>query len=239
MRKLVIVATLLLFGACNDGVHPEPRAEAPPIVGNSYISETGETRQTVAEMYDQTGAVVGRLTWGPSDGTGPKSYEAQFSSNLPYWASCFAFDYVENGTRYINRCDGLHGYRVTSPTFTTTCSTFDKCNVYFYYGGAYYGSERVVVEYTVTAQLKVTISGPTTVETGKTYTWTAKAEHGTGSYSYAWYSSRDGVNWDWISPVIGDQLSLHMEEGGSDFHLMVEVTSDGEKASDTHFVDRV
>ncbi|HEU0014185.1 MAG TPA: S8 family serine peptidase [Longimicrobium sp.] len=82
-----------------------------------------------------------------------------------------------------------------------------------------------------------TISGPASITTAGTYTWTASACGGNGTYTYQWqYRTQGSATWTNVG-TNSSSYSRSVAAGDADFELRVTVTSGGVSASDTHLVD--
>ena len=92
--------------------------------------------------------------------------------------------------------------------------------------------QSVAVNITV-PPLSVTISGPNTISTKGTYTWTATPSGGVGGYSYAWEVIQGGSR-----VGLGSQStqSMTVYGGDPDFYMKVTVTSGGSTVADSVFV---
>lgn len=79
-------------------------------------------------------------------------------------------------------------------------------------------------------ELNVTMEGPTYISTAGSYDWNAAASGGSGSYTYKWQYSEDGINWQQVST--SQTYSRYIGEGEYEFYLRVTATSDGYTDSD-------
>jgi len=78
------------------------------------------------------------------------------------------------------------------------------------------------------------ISGTTSITTAGTYTWSANAASGNGTYTYNWeYRVGTGA---WTSVGTASSYSRAVSAGNPSFELRVTVTSGGLTGSDTHLV---
>lgn len=72
-----------------------------------------------------------------------------------------------------------------------------------------------------------TINGYMTIKTAGTYTWTASAYHGDGTYTYQWYYRPDGAG-TWSSVGTGTSVSRYVDSSDyPGFELRLTVTSVG------------
>ncbi|MFO7894511.1 MAG: hypothetical protein R6U63_12320 [Longimicrobiales bacterium] len=90
--------------------------------------------------------------------------------------------------------------------------------------------------------LSVELHGTDYISTDSTYTWTANAENGTGTYSYEWQrrtnhqTSTCVYQTDWTTVGTGPEYVSPESPFGYDFQLRVTVTSGSETASDNIWV---
>jgi len=84
----------------------------------------------------------------------------------------------------------------------------------------------------------VTISGPSSITTAGTYTWSTSVTGGNGSYAYAWEYRVQGGTWTPVGTSAGT-YTRSVAEGNPAFELRVTVTSGGATASDDHPVNVV
>jgi subtilisin family serine protease len=100
--------------------------------------------------------------------------------------------------------------------------------------GGLAGSDNHLVNVNISTAPSVAISGPTTVSTAGTYTWTTSASGGNGTYTYAWeYRVQGGA---WTSVGTASSYSRSVAAGNPAFELRVTVTSAGLTGSATHLV---
>ena len=92
--------------------------------------------------------------------------------------------------------------------------------------------QSVAVNITV-PPLSVTISGPNTISTKGTYTWTATPSGGVGGYSYAWELIQGGSR---VGLENQSTQSMTVYGGDPDFYMKVTVTSGGSTVADSVFV---
>jgi subtilisin family serine protease len=77
--------------------------------------------------------------------------------------------------------------------------------------------------------LSASIGGPTWISTDGSYTWTAYASGGTGSYSYQWQYSSDGFSFYDVGT--GDSYTTYAGGGNYSFWLRAIVTSGDQTAA--------
>ncbi len=69
------------------------------------------------------------------------------------------------------------------------------------------------------------ISGPSTCDQSTSYTWTASVSGGDTPYSYLWYSSVDGVNYNTYLGT-GSSVTTQTPSSATNFYLKLTVSSD-------------
>ncbi|HEX6912638.1 MAG TPA: S8 family serine peptidase [Longimicrobium sp.] len=74
-----------------------------------------------------------------------------------------------------------------------------------------------------------TVSGPTSITTAGTYTWTASATGGDGSYTYTWRYRVQGTS-TWSTVGSGTSYSRSVTLADADFDVLAVVTSAGVKS---------
>lgn len=86
------------------------------------------------------------------------------------------------------------------------------------------------------AVVDVVITGPVTVTSAGTQTWTANATGGTGTYTYNWEYRVQGGTWTSLG-VTTKTYSRSITATSPDFELRVTATSGGASDTDSHLVD--
>jgi len=81
----------------------------------------------------------------------------------------------------------------------------------------------------------VTLSGPSSLNSGETGTWTASVDGGSGALSYQWYEKYDADNS--FSPISGATSASYSAAYYGNVTLKAEVTADNGTDSDTHAVN--
>lgn len=129
-----------------------------------------------------------------------------------------------------------------------TTTGFDVETVVYWIGtnsigqqiNAYYpcAPSQATVAYTVAGRRDppyVTITGPTCLGWKQSGTWTANPSGGNGSYTYEWRWRYNGTG-SW-SGVVSTSQTYQRTMLDTDFELQVKVTSLGQDAYDTHYVE--
>lgn len=86
-----------------------------------------------------------------------------------------------------------------------------------------------------TTPVDVTISGPSSLNSGGTGTWTASVDGGSRTLSYQWYEKYDADNS--FSPISGATSASYSAAYEGNVTLKAEVTADNGSDSDTHAVN--
>lgn len=93
-----------------------------------------------------------------------------------------------------------------------------------------FGAGKINAYQALQTPFTVSISGPTFIDTPGTYTWTANAAGGDGTYSYQWQESTNGSTY--FNVGTGKTYS-ESENSDASFYLRVNVTSAGQTTSKT------
>ena len=111
-----------------------------------------------------------------------------------------------------------------SPSLTASQARTRIINAADWWGiGTQTGNGKVNAWFTL-YPLEVSVSGPTSIGTAGTYTWTANATDGTGTYTYQWQYSNDG-GYSWTQLGTGQTQSRYVDSTTPDFLIQSTVNS--------------
>ena len=192
----------------------------------SSNSTPGTSGVTFPGRYPEVVAVAG-TTWGDAAASGSRN-GPEVAISAPYFATTMTnngYTTLWSGTSFAAPAVAAVAALVwgQNPTWTAAAVTAKVRASAVGYGQTY-GSGRVSAINAVQPQLSASITGPATISSAGTYTWSTAPSGATSPYSYSWAYKSAGSS-TWVSLGASSSASRTISSSTPNFTIRVVVTS--------------